>query len=111
MATAPMPFKSCKHCNDCDDLLKEIQRRMESTETGGDKGLLTRWADQIYGCQTPLNTVSSHPSCAGHKLVGNWTGHNKSITTQKGRVKTASRTTTITGVVTKWGIQLPQKHI
>ncbi len=79
---ATMNFPSCQHCNDCDDLLEEIQRRMHSTESGGDKGLLTRIADQIFGCQTPQNTVSPHPSCAGHRIRGTWDGHNSAINTQ-----------------------------
>lgn len=29
---------SCAHCNDCDDLLTETQRRMNSTESGGGAG-------------------------------------------------------------------------
>ena len=65
-----MTFPSCKTCNNCDDLLTEIRRRLWSKEPGGDKGLLTRFAEQIFGCQTPMNTVSPHPSCAGHRMKG-----------------------------------------
>jgi hypothetical protein len=82
-------FPSCKNCNDCDDLLSEIQRRMHSTEAGGDKGLLTRLREQIYGCQTPQNTVSGHAACAGHRMVGTWNGHNKAIQDQHDRLRDA----------------------
>lgn len=84
-----MNFPSCQHCNDCDDLLSEIQRRMHSTEGGGDKGLLTRIAEQIYGCQTPQDTISPHPSCANHRMQGTWQGHNNAIRTQHGRLRDA----------------------
>lgn len=86
---ATMTFNSCEHCNDCDDLLNEILRRTYSKEGGGNKGLLTRWAEQVYGCQTPSNTVSAHPSCAGHRIKGTWDGHNTAMTQQQKRLKDA----------------------
>jgi hypothetical protein len=82
-------FPSCKTCNNCDDLLAEIRRRLWSKESGGDKGLLTRISEQIYGCQTPNNTVMAIAACAGHRLAGTWAGHNAAITTQQGRLKDA----------------------
>ncbi len=82
-------FPSCKTCNDCDDLLEEIRQRLWGKGSGGDKGLLTRIAEQVFGCQTPANTVSTHASCAGHRMKGTWTGHNQAITSQQGRLKDA----------------------
>lgn len=84
-----MTFPSCATCNNCDDLLAEIRRRLWSRESGGDKGLLTRFAEQVFGCQTPGNTLSAHPSCAGHRMQGTWKGHNDAMKTQQGRVKSA----------------------
>jgi hypothetical protein len=72
-------FNSCAHCNDCDDLVAEIDRRMNSNETSGDRGLQTRINDQIYGCQTPQDTINPHPACANHRMVGTWNGHNEAI--------------------------------
>lgn len=86
---AAMTFNSCAHCDDCDDLLTEIQRRMHSTESGGDKGLLTRISEQMFGCQTPANTVSTQAACAGHRMQGTWDGHNRAIKTQHGRLRDA----------------------
>ncbi|MCW2305506.1 hypothetical protein M2324_003932 [Rhodovulum sulfidophilum] len=84
-----MSFKNCDHCNDCDDLLNELQRRAYSTESGGNKGLLTRWAEQVFGCQTPQNTISAHASCAGHRMSGTWEGHNQAMRTQQQRLRDA----------------------
>jgi hypothetical protein len=72
-------FKNCAHCNDCDDLVEEIDRLMNSKEQAGAKGLQTRIDEQVYGCQTPQDTISTHPSCAGHRMVGTWRGHNIGI--------------------------------
>jgi hypothetical protein len=74
-----MTFNSCAHCKDCDDLVEEIDRRMNSKESSGDRGLQTRINDQLYGCQTPQDTISTHPACVNHKMVGTWNGHNESI--------------------------------
>ena len=82
-------FPSCQHCNDCDDLLEEIQRRMWSNETGGNKGLMRRFFEQVYGCQTPTDTISPHPSCANHRMSGTWTGHNNAMQTQQNRLRDA----------------------
>ena len=84
-----MTFKSCKSCNDCDDLLKEIERRLHSTEPGGNKGLVTRIMQQVYGCQTPDDTISPHPSCAGRQLQGTWEGHNTAISDKHRNLKKA----------------------
>lgn len=62
---------------------------MHSTESGGDKGLLTRVREQMFGCQTPTNTVSSHASCASHRLSGTWDGHNEAIRGQHRRLRDA----------------------
>lgn len=82
-------FPNCANCNDCDDLLDEIIRRMWSRESGGSKGLVTRFVEQVFGCQTPADVVSSHPSCAGHRMQGTWNGHNEAMKTQQGRLRGA----------------------
>lgn len=86
---ATMTFKNCDHCNDCDDLLKEILRRTYSHESGGNKGLVTRWAEQVFGCQTPTNTINAHASCVGHRMQGTWDGHNRAMRTQQTRLQNA----------------------
>lgn len=86
---AVMNFPSCKNCNDCEDLLNEIIRRLWSTESGGDKGLVTRYAEQVFGCQTPQNTISPHPSCANHRMSGTWDGHNKAMKIRQEQLRDA----------------------
>jgi hypothetical protein len=84
-------FPSGKTCNNCDDLLTEFRRRLWSKQSGGHKGLLTRFAEQVFGRQTPTNTISPHPSCAGHRMQGTWDGHNNAMKTQQNRLKDATK--------------------
>lgn len=83
-------FPSCRTCDDCDDLLTEIRKRMYNDDTAnGPKGVLTRWVEQVYGCIGPDNTM--HPSCAGRPKVGTWEGHNQQLQDQQERLKRATQ--------------------